>query len=90
MRSWTGFAAGGAVIAIAVTVLLGNALAFCVSDSAPSTYVCPGGGGSCLLVCSPWPPAFLIGPLTGLLAALLAAFLVPRITHRPEPAVAER
>jgi hypothetical protein len=82
MRSRRVFAAVGTVIAIAVTFFLGNALGFCASESVPSTYVCPGGGGSCLLTCSFWSPAFLVGPLIGLLVALIAGFVVHEVTHR--------
>jgi hypothetical protein len=90
MRSWPVFVAAGVAVAVAVTLLLGNQLAFCASESAPSTYVCPDGGGGCLLVCSLWSPAFLIGPLTGLLVALAAGFLVPRIGRRSAASLNER
>jgi hypothetical protein len=83
MRSWRVFAAVGVVIAIAATLFLGNALGFCVSDSAPSTYVCPGGGGSCLQSCYMWTPAFLVGPLVGLLVVLIAGFVAHPVSHRP-------
>lgn len=83
MRSRRLCAAVGTIIGLTVTFFLGNALGFCVSESVPSTYVCPGGGGSCLLSCTFWSPAFLIGPLIGLLVALIAGFVIHEVTHRP-------
>ena len=82
MRSWRVLAGVGVVIAIAVTFLLGNALGFCVSDSAPSTFVCPGGGGNCLEHCYMWTPAFAFGPLVGLLVALVAGFVLHPVIFR--------
>ena len=83
MRWWRVFGAVGVVIAIAVTFFLGNAFGFCVSDSAPSTFVCPGGGGSCLQSCYLWPAAFAVGPLIGLLVALIGGFILHPVIHRP-------
>jgi hypothetical protein len=83
MRSWRVFAAVGVVFAIAVTFFLGNAFGFCVSDSAPSTFVCPGGGGGCLQSCYMWTPAFTVGPLIGLLVVLILGFVLHPGSRRP-------
>jgi mannitol-specific phosphotransferase system IIBC component len=86
MRARRWYAAVGAVsvaIALVVGVLLGNALGVCWSNSAPSGYVCPGGGGSCLSACAMWTPAFIIGAVVGLMVATIAGLIVERFTRRP-------
>jgi hypothetical protein len=83
IRWYVAIGAASVAIALVVSVLLGNAFGICVSESAPSSHVCPGGGGSCLLVCSLWTPAFVIGPVIGLMVATIAGLVVERLTRRP-------
>ena len=83
MRSRRVCAAVGTIIGLTVTFFLAMRSGSVSAKAVSSTYVCPGGGGSCLLSCTFWSPAFLIGPLIGLLVALIAGFVVHEVTHRP-------
>jgi hypothetical protein len=82
MRSWRVFAAVGTVVALVVTFYLGHALGVCWSDSAPSSYQCPGGGGGCLSGCTFWSPAFLIGPAIGLMVVTIAAIVMRSVAQQ--------
>jgi hypothetical protein len=82
MRWWPVFAAIGAVIALLIAAVLGTANGVCYSDSAPSSFACPGGGGSCLMHCTFWSPAWLIGPVIGALLAAIAILVLHSVTQR--------
>jgi hypothetical protein len=82
MRSRRVFAAVGAGIAVVTTFYLGTSLGVCWSDSAPSSYQCPGGGGGCLSGCSFWSPALLIGPAIELMVVTIAAIVVRSVAQQ--------
>jgi hypothetical protein len=81
MRPWFRFGTVGAVgivIAVAVTLVVGHALQNC---TVPAGWLCHDGLVGCLRTnCSLWSPAFLIGPASGAVAAVVTGFAVHRAT----------
>ena len=88
MRWWPVVAVIGGVIALLIAAVLGTANGVCYSDSASSSFVCPGGGGSCLVHCTFWTPAWLIGAVIGALLVAVAILVLHGVSQRSNRSIA--